>query len=173
MFARRTRVHRALGYAGLATAFLVIVFGAIVTIAAVPRGLAGRLPPEAIPVIFTGNLITLVSFMAFVGLAFHWRRRPENHKRMMYFATVSIIGPAFGTAGQRPLGPLLAELFPRPGIVVPITLVVCLLAYDLLRDSRLRPVSLWAGLAVVAKPAVNQLILAPSDLVRTAVWSLG
>lgn len=171
VFARRIRVHRTLGYAGLATAVLVVVFGAIATIYFVPRAVAANVPTIFVTGIFTGNFIALFSFMVFVALAFHWRRKPESHKRMMFFATVSIIAPALAT-GERPLGNFLVELFPRPGIVVPMALVVLLLVYDYLRDGRLRRLSLWSGLAVAAKYAVNLLILAPNETVQAAVLSL-
>ena len=171
VFSGRIRIHRALGYAGLATAVLVVVFGANATILFVPRTLSMDLALRGVTSIFFGNFIALASFAVFVGLAYRWRRNPENHKRMMYFATISIIGPALAM-GDRPLGTILGEFVPRPGIVGPMIFVALILAYDYLRDSRLRAVTLWSGFAIAAKYSVNLLLIAPSEVAQSAVLAL-
>jgi len=69
-----------------------------------------------VPLIPTANGINLVLFLGLYGAAIAWRRKSAVHKRLMLYATLSIIGPA---AGRIP------EIFDAsPFLAAPIVLVL-------------------------------------------------
>jgi hypothetical protein len=140
VYASRVRLHRRLGYAGVVTATALIVSGVITSIYFVPRGVGFSYPMDIITGIFFGNIFSLFIFAVFVSLAIRWRRESGSHKRMMYFATLSIIGPAFGF-NERPVGPFLQQILPQaisPEIAFVLASVVALGIHDLMRAGRLR-----------------------------------
>jgi len=169
---RRIQLHRTLGFAGIATAIGVIVVGAVTTVLYVPRSVGFGGAAMNITAIVSGNFISLLSFAVFVALAVWWRRKPVNHKRMMYFATLSILGPALA-GGRRPVGALLGEFITDPGTAVISAFMIALLAYDYFHEGRLLKVSLVATGVVVAKFVVNIMFLAPNEALQRAVLSLG
>lgn len=139
--ARRVRLHRSIGYVGVATAVALVVSGAIVTLYFVPRAVGFSIPLfPTIPVrpiagTFFGNFLSLLAFTVFVTLAVRRRQQPEMHKRMMFFATLSIIGPAFA-ANQRPVGAFLQQFLPQiadPGIAFVLGSAIALVVYDFRR----------------------------------------
>ena len=80
--ARRTGVHRRLGWAGAGLAVLMFVVG---TTTAVVRAKMVEVPPgSASPLVFlTIPLGDMLVFALPVGAAFYYRRRPDAHKRLM------------------------------------------------------------------------------------------
>lgn len=174
---RHVRLHRSLGYGGLVVAVGVVVVAAITTVKFVPRAMA--VPPitvETITGIFVVNFITLITFSIFVGLAIVWRGSPAVHKRLMLFATISILGPALA-GGQRPIGAFVSQHAPELGAelssVTTISLIVAVLVYDYLSESRIRSVTFWAGSAIAAKIVLVKFFLMSNEAVQAAVLSLG
>lgn len=114
--ARRVDIHRKLGVAGIALAIGVVVTAVIVNLNVGPRALnAGTISRYDEAVGFAlGSLSSLIPFVALVSLAVLLRRNPNLHKRLMFWAFVWMLGPAF--AGSRPLGqfldPLVAPFLP-------------------------------------------------------------
>jgi hypothetical protein len=167
----RIGLHRALGYAGAFSALTVVVAGALTTVFFVPRAVAAGIETESITGIFTGNFISLISFAIFVGLALMWRRNAANHKRLMYFATLSILSPALAGL-NRPLGAFLGQFVPSHAIVVITLLILAVIVFDQFGEGRLRKVTIWGGVAIIAKFAINGMLLAPNAALQGAVLSL-
>lgn len=116
---RRMAVHRRLGVAGVVLAAAVVVTGAMVHLRLIPRMHAlGRIASPEDVAFATGfvlqGLASLLPFVVLVTWAALGRRRPELHKRLMFWAMVWAIGPAF--TPTRPLGqfldPLVAPALP-------------------------------------------------------------
>lgn len=140
---RRVAVHRKLGVAGLGlAAFLVVlgVYGALLA-ANRPGGFIGvPMEPAAFLIV---PILDMVLFALFVGLAAHWRARPQAHKRLMLFATLSIAQAAF----VRIWPPFLGEFAgPIMQMLLTFLLIGAIVAWDLHTTKRLHPATLWAGI---------------------------
>ena len=173
---RRTALHRALGWAGAAIGFAVIISGGMATpyrmaeIAAQGR-LEAVMPTVAI--LAWSNTTSIVAFAILLAAAIVLRRRPDTHKRLMLLASISIIQPAFGRIFRWPV-------FEAPGlegvmlsVAAPFALVGALIVYDLLSRKSVHPATV-AGAAVFGGLKLGGvLLLAPSELgpwlVRTMV----
>src|SRR3712207_7227817 len=86
--AKRTAVHRRLGWAGAGLAALMILVG---TFTAVVRAKIVEVPPgSASPLIFlTIPLGDMLVFALLAGAAIYYRRKLDVHKRLMLLATIS------------------------------------------------------------------------------------
>ena len=150
---RRVSIHQTLGYFGIVAAAGVVLLGVITTLNFVPRGAAAGMPLPAITSLVVGNMGSMALFALFVSLAVYWRRKPPNHKRMMYFATIFMLGPALA-GGQRPIGEFLEQFIPQPTVVVLTLLVAALLWHDFAKERRILPATLLGLIAFVAMFAV-------------------
>ncbi len=85
-------------------------------------------------------------FALFVGLAVHWRNRPQTHKRLMLLATLSISQAAFA----RIIFPVLGEnASPIMQMVLSVLFVSAIIVWDLRTTRRLHAVTLWAGIPLI------------------------
>jgi hypothetical protein len=155
--ARRTAVHRQLGWVGAALAVVMIGVGAVTAIAAArrghdPIGVGGPLG------FLTISLGDLAIFAICVGAAVQWRRTPAVHKRLMLLGTVGGLVPAaIGRlpiiAGHTPLLALTVVLFLAAGPI-----------FDRVSRGRMHPVSLWGGILVFVSIPLRNV------LGQTAAW---
>ena len=166
--ARRTDLHRKLGWtgAGLAAAMVALgTFGALVA-ARRPTGFVGiSLPPLqflAVP------LFDMALFAAFVALAVAKRRDSQSHKRLMMLASVNLLaaGIARWPFAMMQAGPPmffgLSDLF-----------IVALVAWDLASRGRLHPVTLWGGLAIVVSQPLRLVLSGTGAWLAFAGWAVG
>lgn len=160
LLVQRSRVdlHRKLGIFGLVLAAAVVLTAIQVQLNLVPRmislGMVAR--PEDMPVALgfaLSSMSSLVPFVALIVLAVLLRRRAAMHKRLMFWAMVWTIGPAF--AGGRPLGEVLDPLVQPSLPFFPSDLFwfAALLAYDWKTEKRILAVT-WVGFAVLAFYAI-------------------
>jgi hypothetical protein len=161
--ARRTAVHRRLGWVGAALAGVMIVVGAVTAIAAARRGhgpgdLGGPLG------FLTISLGDLMIFGMCVGAAVRWRGTPVIHKRLMLLGTVGGLVPA--AIGRLPvIGGHTALLS--------VTVVLFLAAgpiFDRISRGRMHPVSLWGGLVVFLSVPVRIALGQTDAWRRFAAW---
>jgi hypothetical protein len=144
------RWHRILGYSGALFAAIVVVSG----LGATAR-MAGRLssPTDPENVIVWGNYFTLVVFGTFVAFAVLLRKRPEAHRRLTLFASISIIGAALA---RFPLWPTFASgidaarNFAIGGLLVMLAAVI---AHDIVTRRKPHPVTWIGALAIFASIA--------------------
>jgi uncharacterized membrane protein YozB (DUF420 family) len=160
---RNTRAHRRLGWIGAPLAVAVVAVGYVATIAQGRRGYALWSDPD----VKTDALAELVhplgdllSFSILVTAALIWRRRSDVHKRLMLLATV-------GSMMAAPLAHFFGY-FPAlrdgpPVILLPLAALYFSSAiYDRLAHGRIHPVSLWAGLSLLAWAMFRGLVIGPS-----------
>jgi hypothetical protein len=159
----RVKVHRKLGYFGVALAAAMIVVGGRT---AVEAARLGAVPPGANPWNFMaiplGDITTFAIF--FLG-AVLWRNNRDRHKRLMILAFACLMPAALVRwPGVLPLGPLasygFALLFPIAGAV-----------YDRWSRGRVHPVYWW-GLAVIVLGVPVRVALLGSPAWRHAMQSL-
>lgn len=139
--AKRTDLHKKLGLLGLALAMGVVVTAVVLNLNLVPRALAAGAisKPEEGAAFALGSLSSLIPFVLLVGVAIVRRRKPQIHKRLMFWAFVWMLGPAF--TNTRPLGrvldPLVAPFLPFfPSDFV---WLFALVAYDWITLRRIHP----------------------------------
>lgn len=140
----RTDLHRRLGLAGVVLAIGVVVTGVIVNLRLVPRMealgiLSGADGLRQGAGFALNSLLGLALFAIVVALALLWRRRPAVHKRLMFWACVLTVGPAF--ANTRPLGQALDPLVAPHLPFFPSDLLwfAALMAYDWATLRRFHP----------------------------------
>jgi hypothetical protein len=151
--------HMQNGLIGAAIALAVVVVGVT---AALDAAREGRHPPGWTSTAFLAiPLATALVFGGFVAAALWWRRRPDYHKRLMLIGTTSVLVPAgaristYWMKGILPPGPpggmLLADAF-----------IAALVAYDLKKQGRLHPATLWGGgIMLLSQPA--RVLLSHTD----------
>ncbi len=154
--AKRTDLHRRLGFAAGLVAVAMPLLGAAVAIDAARRGVSPLGAPS--PLVFLAiPLGDIVVFSTLVAAGFAFRRRSEIHKRLMLLATIGLLTPAIA---RMPLisggGPLvyfgLTDLF-----------VAACLVYDRVTLGRFSRAFLWGGLfLVVSQPLRLAIALTPA-----------
>jgi hypothetical protein len=164
--AHRTRLHMRLGIAAVALGAAVVASGFVTIARVIPRALQGfgASSLEALPLdsplrdglglVVLGDTISLLMFVGFVALAVWYRATPAVHKRLVLYASVSIIGPALSPG--RPVGSFLAEILPPAIAQPPLFMFACigmLVWHDLATRRRVEPATIWGGGAIVASIA--------------------
>ncbi len=116
-------MHRRLGRLAVVWAFGILVLGTLVTIAAAQTG---RVPFFFQPQHFLiANPLTILGFMALLGVAIVLRKQTDWHARLQVGAFVMLMGPGFGRLIPMPLlvpyafdtACLLALVFPFAGMM--------------------------------------------------------
>ncbi len=168
--AGRSDLHRRLGIVGAILGAAVIVANATVLAAIAPRLRVllqnGPFEPAVIIGALWGDFGSLIGFTAFLSSGLWFRRQPEVHKRLMFLASVSIVGPALGRVAH---WAVFAEIqmvsLSLSGLVF---FLAALVTYDLLTAKRVHPATmiggafrilLWIGSATVAASEFGQAIV--------------
>jgi hypothetical protein len=104
---------------------------------------SGQLDPTFVIGAVWGDFGSLIAFAVFLSAGLMFRRRPEFHKRLMFLASVSIVGPALG---RIMLWPLFAGIH---GLSLPtggmIFFLGGLVIYDLATTKRVHPATILGG----------------------------
>jgi hypothetical protein len=158
----RTHVHRRLGIA------LILVAAGIVPISLLTTAIRDIPTIDERPGRAFGQLVTMTTFSMCVVSAVCLRYRAADHKRLMWFASLSVVPPAidrllvtvaFTTAWFSPdSGPALTG-------VITVCLILVLPSYDLITEKRLRRGTLW-GLS-----AILIAICSTMALIRSGGWA--
>jgi hypothetical protein len=153
--AHRVDLHRRLGVIGVGIAVAVVATSVVTLVRAVPRGTTLGLPAEAIMGVVVADTAALVVFALFVAGGVYLRRNAAAHKRLMFLAANTIIGPAFSEV--RPVGRALEHWLPGAGLVsglvFPFVCIVALVVYDVVTRKRIHPATLF-GIAMFFVPGV-------------------
>ncbi len=147
--ARKTPLHRSVGWVGAGLAALVAAVGVTAAI------LSGRQNIEAgfddpARVFLTVPLFSMTVFVALVAAAVAVRARPQTHKRLMLLATINLLDAPIarwpGTPGLTAVY-VLVDLFIVAGIL-----------YDLATRRRVDPAYLWGGALVVGGQVLREIV---------------
>jgi hypothetical protein len=140
---RRVALHRRVGVAGAVLAALVVAVGLTIAVATGRRNFAsGHVDALAFLAIPFGDMLVF-GVLAFGGI--YYRRKADVHKRLMFLATISILPAAFA---RWPLS--LVANGPRAFFGTTDLFIVGALVHDFVSRRRLHPVTIWAGLFIVA-----------------------
>ena len=167
---RNVAMHRTLGTAGIGLAIILVVLGIYGALLAAnrPGGFIGvPMEPAAFMIV---PFLDMVFFGLFVGLAVHWRNRPQAHKRLMVLATISIAQAAF----VRIWPPFLGEFAgPIMQLLLTFLLIASMIAWDLRTTRRLHPATLWAGIPLFISQPLRIPIGETAPWLGFAHWAMG
>ena len=147
--ARRTDVHRRLGWATAALAAVMVVVGTTAGIVSMRRQVEAGNGDQALAFLTT-PLFSMVVFATLVAAAIRLRRDPQTHKRLMLLATISILDAA---VARLPF----AFLRTSSWMFMPMTdvLVIAAILYDVASRRRIHPAYVWGGLLIVVEQALR------------------
>ena len=157
----RVDLHRRLGIFGFGLACLMVILGVLVATDRLGRHASspGTETVEEVRAFYAISLSDMLMFSTFVYLGFRKRLHAAMHKRLMLFATFSLLDAGFDRWS-------IFDPYPLPVVhaVCFFPLLAVLMAYDLWSTGKLQRVTLWASGFLVA---VQQL---RHPLSHTAVW---
>jgi len=131
---RNVRLHRTLGWFGVALATGILVIGFLTAIG-MDRFALQQLHDTEVPAFFIIQAMDLLCFAIPFTLAIYWRRRPEFHRRLMLIGSCALTDAAFGRF------PLLPLVYSPAGVDALIFLGIL---RDLIVDRRVHKVYLYA-----------------------------
>lgn len=150
MAGRKFQQHRTLGWVATVLAAFVWISMTVTTVEALLR-----YSPETYGFLIQPLLIqlgTMVVFPIFVTVAILVRRQPEWHKRLMMFATFSLVQAAFDRMHWLPNEGL--PMFWHAGLRMYVLLVLPVIVFDLLTLRRIHPATLSASAILVTLHAI-------------------
>jgi hypothetical protein len=166
--ARRVRLHRGLGLAGVSLATLVTVFGLLAALNSVLVGIQTG-EAEAAKKFLIVTVSLMATFAVLFGLGVANIARPEAHKRLMLLATISLLNAPVA----RPLLVWVVPVIPPEQAPVWINIPACWLSYllvlpPMIRDWRLRgrPHPVYA----IGLPVLMLVAAAVVPLSETEAW---
>jgi len=168
----RTDLHRKVGIAGALLAVAVVASGLYVDFNIIPRRRSLGLDlstPEALSAsaqFALASMMSLVVFGGLVALAVTLRRRVAVHRRLMFWAFVWTLGPAF--TNTRPLGQVLDPLVAPylPFVPADFIWLALLLAYDWKAERRFHPATYLGFAALVSLFIVSDFWLSHSQVLQ-------
>ena len=147
--ARRTDVHRRLGWATAVLAVAMVIVGTTAGIVSMRRQVEAGNVEQALAFLTT-PLFSMVVFATLVAAAIRLRRDAQMHKRLMLLATISILDAA---VARLPF----AFLRTSNWLFMPATdvLLIAAIVYDLVSRRRIHPGYIWGGLLIVVGQAMR------------------
>jgi hypothetical protein len=148
---RRIDLHRRLGVGGAVLAGLLVVIGLTTAIVSTRRNFgAGNATALTFLAIPFGDMLVF-GVLAAAGL--YYRRRSDVHKRLMFLATISLLGAAFV---RWPLA--IVSSGPRAFFATTDLFIVAALIHDLVSERRVHPATIWGGLFIVASQPLRLIM---------------
>jgi hypothetical protein len=155
--ARRTDVHRKLGWAGIALATAMVVVGTTAGIVS----MRGRFPDQgAVALSFlTTPLFSMVMFATLIAAAVRFRRDSQTHKRLMLLATISILDAAVARLPFDVLRSSAWAYLPATDVFLAAAIL-----YDLASRRTVHAAYVWGGALIVIEQALR------IPIGNTAAW---
>jgi hypothetical protein len=169
--AGRPRLHRRLGYIGLAVAGAMVITAAFTLAAFVPRASAASFTPDQVNGIVMGDALSMfVVFPALVGAGVWFRSRPDIHKRLMLLSCVLLFPPV----ASRYVATFLMNGWPPwPAILlgpIPFVWLLALVAHDLITRKRPHVVTVLGILTLFALGGATGLLVSTGIAGTFAAW---
>ena len=92
---RKVSVHRSLGWFGAGLAAVMVVLGFTISVV-MARFDTAVLHQKGADAFLSIPFCDMILFGACVGLAIHWRKRPEYHRRLLFIASCQLMDAAIG-----------------------------------------------------------------------------
>lgn len=148
--AHRVQWHRRLGVFGAVWAALVVSLGSITTLHAAAREVRGHTDFAASQVVITSlDLLQMLFFAGFVGVAIWQRHRPDYHKRLMILTIACMLPDALARLPVSFMSQATeADLNLRIMLGLDAFILICV-GLDTLWHRRLHPAFGWGALLFV------------------------
>lgn len=161
----RVRSHRELGVVTATIGFVAMLTATVATWDNLVNPVISNV--RFLTTIVFGNLGVIVAFTALLTLAVLYRRRPEIHKRLMLFASISFVSPAVGRIAGWPIA-MGADLavFNNSAIVL---LILCVVTYELLGRRRVHWLTLALGVSLMTIRVLFNMVIASSSAAQEFV----
>lgn len=141
---RRLRLHRTLGYASLAMALLIVVFGTLVSLKLASDRLQRQPDGSEGPFLLGIQFFSiLLPFVVLYGSGVLNRNRPETHRRLMALAMFSTLGPAVVRL------PMIPNHSIPVGIAVSLSLILAFVAADWWTSRKLHKATALGALLII------------------------
>ena len=156
--ARRTPVHRRLGWATAGLAAVMVVVGTAAGIWSMRRQVDAGFAEQA-QAFLTTPLFSMVAFAVLVGAAIRFRRDPQMHKRLMLLATISILDAAVARLPFEYLRASSWNYLPTTDVFLAAAIL-----YDVVTRRTVHQAYIWGGLLLVIEQALR------IPIGETAAW---
>ena len=159
--ARRVNLHRRLGLLGFVLAVVMILLGTVTASDRLARHVAqpGMDTTEEVRAFYSVPLADMLMFSTFVYFGYRNRFRPAVHKRLMLFATLSLLDAGFD---RWPV--FYPYSLPVVHLICFTPLLLLIIGYDWWSTGKVQRATIWATIFML----VVQQICYP--LGRTAAW---
>ena len=146
--ARRTDLHRRLGWAGAVLAFVMVIVGTNAGITA----MRGHFPDQGDAALsfLTTPLFSMVAFATLVAAAIRLRRDPQTHKRLMLLATISILDAAVARLPFDFLRSSTWNYIPTTDVFLAAAIL-----YDVVSRRSVHRAYIWGGVLLVVEQALR------------------
>jgi hypothetical protein len=159
--ARRVDLHRRLGLLGFVLAIVMILLGTLTASDRLARHVTqpGTETVEEVRAFYAVPLGDMLLFTTFVYLGYRNRLQPLAHKRLMWFATLSLLDAGFDR------WPVFDPYsLPLVNLICFAPLLLLMFAYDWWSTGKLQRVTLWSTIFMVVVQQVRH------PLSHTAAW---
>jgi hypothetical protein len=167
---RRIRIHRRIGFIGLALACGVSISTMVLGVYILKRDVAAGGGHTAISSI-VGMFTTPIIFLSLVGAAIVYRRRPEVHKRLILLAMLSVLWAAF--LRFRHYFPPIQNWEIIFGGIIPSSMILVAVIWEKYSVKRVHPVYIFVGLPLMAEGLAEAFLFDSAPWQAVAYWFAG
>jgi hypothetical protein len=156
---RKVRLHMTLGLWGFALAAMMVVIGWMAAVNSLRRDMSPAGSGLSPQVFFVVPVSDILVFATLAGWSYAVRRRADQHKRLILFATIMLLDEAVERfpCTITPMGPLAQML-------IMFSFLAVMIGYDLISRRDIDRVTSIAALIII----FQQLLRIP--LAQTATW---
>jgi hypothetical protein len=159
--AGRVSVHRRVGVLGFVLAIVMIVLGTVTASDSLARHVAqpGRDTGEEVRAFYAVPLGAMLMFSTFIYFGYRNRFQPTVHKRLMWFATMSLLDAGFDR------WPVFDPYsLPVVNLICYTPLLLLLIGYDWWSTGNVQRVTIWSTIFMTAAQQIRH------PLGHTAAW---
>ena len=164
--ARRVDLHRRLGLFVFVLAIVVIVLGTVTASDSLARHVVKHPNmAEELRAFYAVPLFDMVLFSTFVYLGYRNRLQPAVHKRLMWFATLSLLDAGFDR------WPLFDPYsLPVVNLICFIPLLLLMIGYDWWSTGKVQRVTIWSTIFMLVVQQIRHPLSHTAAWQRFAAW---
>jgi hypothetical protein len=164
--AGRVDLHRRLGLLGFVLAIVLIVLGTVLASDSLARHVVKHPNmTEELRAFYAVPLADMLLFSTFVYLGYRNRLQPVVHKRLMWFATLSLLDAGFDR------WPFFDSYsLPVVNLICFIPLLLLMIGYDWWSTGKMQRVTIWATIFMVVVQQIRHPLSHTAAWQRFAAW---